>query len=142
MDASPQHLFVYGTLLSGAANLMAEYLEGKGQWLGPATMPGKLYAVNFFPGAIYEPGAETLIQGEVMQLSGSPGQTFRVLDEYEGYQPQQPETSLFVRKAVEVIRQNGQTLSCWCYLYNRPVARLPRIESGNYLRHLAEFTGE
>jgi gamma-glutamylcyclotransferase (GGCT)/AIG2-like uncharacterized protein YtfP len=56
-----------------------------------------------------------------------------VLDEYEEFDSEDLTASLFVREKVEVILK-GKAIISYAYLYNRPVASLKRIASGDFLK--------
>jgi len=127
-----QYLFVYGTLLKGADNMMSSYLKSKSTFYQDGRMPGSLYKVDFYPGAVQEYESGRMILGELYQLH-EPEKVFEVLDTYEGYDPQQPEQSLFVRQQAEVYA-GDQPLTSWVYVYNLPTDELLLIESGDFLR--------
>ena len=46
----------------------------------------------------------------------------RQIDEYEGYDPDDPESSEFVRVRQAVELSGGGTQQCWIYRYNREPA--------------------
>ena len=58
------------------------------------------------------------------------------LDEIEGFQPTEPDQSLYTRVEAAVTFDDGRTANAWVYFYNAPLGRAERIESGDYLRHL------
>ena len=58
------------------------------------------------------------------------------LDEIEGYCATEPESSLYTRTEAPVAMTDGRGLNAWVYLYNAPLGRAQRIESGDYLLHL------
>jgi gamma-glutamylcyclotransferase (GGCT)/AIG2-like uncharacterized protein YtfP len=87
-------VFVYGTLKSdkGAARLM--YQAGGAPVTKHTTDPVfKFYDLGGFPGA--QLGGTIAIQGELWSVPMEGIE--RVLDRYEGYSPEYPEESLFVR---------------------------------------------
>lgn len=129
-------IFVYGTLLKQAGNMMATYLKTNGEFLGEAMMPGLLYKVDFYPGALYDPELDRMVIGEVYQLKGVE-KVLEVLDTYEGYDHEDDESSLFVRREVRVL-MGAETISCWAYLYNNPVDKLTPILSGDFLKYDVE----
>ena len=47
----------------------------------------------------------------------------------EGFQP----PTEYVRQMLQVMRDDGAAIEVWTYIYNWPVANLPRIESGRFL---------
>jgi gamma-glutamylcyclotransferase (GGCT)/AIG2-like uncharacterized protein YtfP len=124
----PTYLFVYGTLRRGYSNPFAQRLHQYATYLGPGTFPGVLYQIDWYPGAVYQPGAPGLVQGEVFELL-DPDQLLPELDAYEEVD-EDPDRSLYLRRKVPVLLPDGRVLSCWTYLYNQPTDALPRIESG------------
>lgn len=56
------------------------------------------------------------------------------LDEYEGFLPDDPQGSLYLRVSVPVALAEGRSLECWAYAYNRDVTGLEPIGSGDYLK--------
>jgi gamma-glutamylcyclotransferase (GGCT)/AIG2-like uncharacterized protein YtfP len=58
------------------------------------------------------------------------------LDEIEGYTPEDPDRSLYVRTAVPVRLPDGSTTDAWVYFYNAPLGRAQRIPSGDYFEHI------
>ncbi|MEM7370709.1 MAG: gamma-glutamylcyclotransferase family protein [Bacteroidota bacterium] len=126
-------LFVYGTLLKDAEHLMSSYLLERSTFLGPGMMPGQLYKVDFYPGAIHDPASETQVYGELYQLS-EPQKVLEVLDGYEGFDPQNEAHSLFRRTQVEIM-QDGNLLTSWVYVYNQSPEGFPLIPSGDFLKY-------
>ena len=60
----------------------------------------------------------------------------RILDEIEGFRPNEPERSLYLRVRTDVTLQSGEVRPAWAYFYNAPLGRAERIPSGDYLEHL------
>jgi pyruvate carboxylase len=56
-----------------------------------------------------------------------------VLDEYEEFDPESSEKSLFVREHVTV-KLKDKEITSYAYLYNKPVDSKKRIASGDYLK--------
>jgi gamma-glutamylcyclotransferase (GGCT)/AIG2-like uncharacterized protein YtfP len=129
-------LFVYGTLLKQSGNMMAAYLKSKTEFISDALLPGLLYKVDFYPGALYQPDAAQMVLGELYHLTDV-DRALEVLDTYEDYHAESPEGSLFVREVVEVFA-GEETHRCWAYLYNLPVDNLRLISSGDFLRFEVE----
>ncbi|MEZ4827137.1 MAG: gamma-glutamylcyclotransferase family protein [Bacteroidia bacterium] len=124
-------LFVYGTLLRDTENPMSAYLKSKSTFVGEGFMKGKLFKVDFYPGAVYLPESPQKVFGEIYQIE-NPEEVFEVLDTYENYTPQAPEQSLFTRIIVPVFHEN-QTIDCWIYVYNHSTNGLKQLESGYFL---------
>lgn len=69
--------------------------------------------------------------GEVFELPDDPEVLTR-LDEYEGFDPDHPRGSLFIRRRCLVKLYNGKKLSCWVYTYNRSPGAAPSLSAGEY----------
>jgi gamma-glutamylcyclotransferase (GGCT)/AIG2-like uncharacterized protein YtfP len=120
-------LFVYGSLRSKAqrnhpaaqeayARLVAgAILEGK------ATISGRLYAPDWYPGLI--PGVTGKVQGEVWRLEKP--DLLAELDVYEG--------DAYVREAQPVTTNDGRQVTTWVYRYVADLSGVPLIASGDYL---------
>ncbi|MDX2245440.1 MAG: gamma-glutamylcyclotransferase family protein [Bacteroidia bacterium] len=124
-------LFVYGTLLRDTENPMSAYLKSKSTFVNEGTMSGKLFKVDFYPGAVFLPESNQKVHGEIYSIQ-NPEEVFEVLDTYENYTPQAPEQSLFTRKVVPV-NVAGETVYCWAYLYNHRTEGLKQLDSGYFL---------
>jgi len=125
------HLFVYGSLMNPDMHEMGRLLAQNSQLVGPASVPGRLYRVSWYPGGIYDAAAPSLIRGKLFRLH-EPARVFPLLDEYEGYDPRAIGQSLFVRKLVQVNGPQGR-LKAWMYTYQGSTAGLSLIASGDFL---------
>lgn len=124
-------LFVYGTLMQAAANPYAVHLHANSTFVGRAYFTGRLFRVGWYPGAVYDSAAATLVHGEVYALQ-QPAETLSLLDEYEGLDGDVGEY-LRVIVPVSVL---GQTVDCWVYVYNYPTANLVQLASGDFREYL------
>jgi len=64
------------------------------------------------------------------------GAVLTALDEIEGYRPEDPDSSLYLRQETDVRLPDGNTAKASVYFYNAPLGRAPRILSGDYLEHV------
>lgn len=122
-------LFVYGSLMRGMER--ADFLNAahKARFLSTGVTPGTLYHLGAFP-AMKEGNNGSLVHGEIYELVDA--QTlFDTLDLIEGYWPEQPERSLYVRKLVAIVTPEGEK-KAWAYLLNLPFENLKAIPSGDY----------
>ena len=136
---TPDHLFVFGTLLSGYDHPMARRLSSEAELIGPACCNGLLYLVKHYPGMVLSTNPQDQVFGELYRMHDSEA-LLRVLDKYEGCGPGAAEPTEYVRQLVTVALVGGAPLQAtgvqaWTYTYNWPVAHLPRIASGRFLEH-------
>ena len=125
-------LFIYGTLLQ-PDNEFALYLQKNASFYSSAKFEGKLYDIGNYPGVVAYPDGELYVQGNIVQLN-NPKQVLKTIDPYEGFGAGQPKPYLFIRKLIKAETTNGD-VTCWIYLYNRPVIGLHQITSGDYLEY-------
>ena len=114
MAEEVKHLFVYGTLMRGQANhdrYCADALT-----IEPAVTTGRLYHLPM--------GYPAMIEAENGQVFGE-AMTFpdlaaklAILDILEGYRPDDPEHSLYLRRIRPVsLLKSGLTVPAYCYLW-------------------------
>lgn len=123
-------LFVYGTLRSGQPNSPR---LGGATLLGSGTVTGTLVNLGDYPGLV--PG-DSVVVGELYRL---PTAALDRIDALEGYDPDDPDSSLFVRQEKSVVMESGQSLVAWTYLW--PHRGGESIASGDWLAHLAGTRG-
>lgn len=125
-------LFVYGTLRRAAAHPMHARLRAGAHPLGPGRVRGVLVRVGSYPGLVLDPAAGW-VQGELYAL-WDPA-VLEPLDAYEGAGPLDPEPREYRRVRARVERTDEPSaLEAWIYEYARPIAGLPVIASGDFLR--------
>lgn len=127
-----EYLFVYGSLLN-EDNEFAVYLKQNCTFYGKGKLEGKLYDVGLYPGAIISSENDEYVYGSIFQVN-DPKVAFKVLDDYEGFGPDQLYPNEFIRELVKIETTAGG-MACWVYLYNLPVDGLLQIVSGDYLAH-------
>lgn len=115
--------------MQGFDNPYARKLRLSSNYIGKGYFNGKLFRVEWYPGALYEPDAPTRVHGEIYQLSSL--EILKELDEYEDVLEDEA-ASLYVRKVVPVRNSQEVVIDCWAYLYNQPVSDLPLIEEGYF----------
>ncbi len=131
-EPSDALLFVYGTLRRATDSRMHRYLAKHAEFLCDATMQGKLYMVERYPGVVPSAEASDRVIGEVYRLRNG-ASILAQLDEYEGCGPNAPQPAEYVRQRATVYATNGQAFEAWIYLYNLPVDHLVRVMSGDFL---------
>jgi gamma-glutamylcyclotransferase (GGCT)/AIG2-like uncharacterized protein YtfP len=127
-------LFVYGTLMRGFNHPMAKLLATNADFLGEATCRGKLYLVRHYPGLVLSDDVDDIVHGELFRLRAC-DELLREFDMYEacgeGFAP----PTEYVREMFRVTLADGAASEAWTYVYNWPVANLPRIASGRFLEN-------
>jgi len=126
-------LFVYGTLMRGFDHPMAKLLAANADFLGDATCRGKLYLVRHYPGLVLSDNTGDIVYGELFRLRAR-DELLREFDMYEACGEGFPEPTQYVRQMFSVTLANGSASEAWTYIYNWPVVKLPRIESGRFLK--------
>ena len=137
--------FFYGTLLDGSDNPVARAIHALLEPEGPATVRGALHAVpdaaGWFPALLAGDGA---VHGKAYRArSGFSPADLAQMDAYEDYDPDAPDTSLYIR--AELALAGGGTAQA--YRFNRPLPPGSQpIAHGDFRRWLAEtgqspFTG-
>ena len=96
-------------------------------------MRGRLYDFVAYPGAVLEPSVTTEVHGTVLVLPDDPD-VVAAIDAYEGFDPEHPDGSLFVRTTVEATMSDGRRLTCLVYVYNRDPSTGRLVTDG---RHVA-----
>jgi len=125
-------LFVYGTLMRGYMHPMAKLLSANAEFLGEASCRGKLYLVKHYPGLVLSDDTNDIVHGELYRLREVEAM-LREFDMYEACGEGFPEPTQYVRQMFSVTLADGSASEAWTYLYNWPVAKLTRIESGRFL---------
>lgn len=109
---------VYGTLKRGYSN---HFLLQESEFLGRDRVHGLvLYDLGLFPGARVEGSAEVGV--EVFAVSV---ETLQLLDELEGYRPEAPASSYFMRTLLP-----SRFGDVWIYTFNNSVEGLDIVASG------------
>jgi gamma-glutamylcyclotransferase (GGCT)/AIG2-like uncharacterized protein YtfP len=124
-------LFVYGTLMRGFDNPMEKLLCAEADWLGAATMPGRLYRISHYPGLVVAAGPDDIVFGEVFRMH-RPRELLAQLDDYESCGPGDAEPTEYRREVARVTLQDGTTVETFVYIYNWKVTEPSRIVSGRF----------
>jgi gamma-glutamylcyclotransferase (GGCT)/AIG2-like uncharacterized protein YtfP len=125
-------LFVYGTLMRGFDHPMAQLLSRSADYLGEARCRGRLHLVKHYPGLVLSNDPDDVVFGELYRLR-QPNELLREFDMYEACGEGFAEPTEYIRQMLPVTLNGGAVSEAWTYIYNWPVARLPRIASGRFL---------
>jgi gamma-glutamylcyclotransferase (GGCT)/AIG2-like uncharacterized protein YtfP len=127
-------LFVYGTLMRGFDHPMAQLLSRSAAFLGPARCHGRLYLIKHYPGLLLSDDPADVVFGELYRLH-QPDALLREFDMYEACGEGFAEPTEYIRQMLPVTMAGGAASEAWTYIYNWPVANLPRIASGRFLEN-------
>jgi gamma-glutamylcyclotransferase (GGCT)/AIG2-like uncharacterized protein YtfP len=130
----PDHVFFYGTLMTPFNRTGRQRVESKLAFAGRGRIRAALFDLGIYPAAVPADDDST-VAGEVYELL-DPATVLGALDEIEGFRPNEPERSLYLRVMTDVTLDSGQSRQAWAYFYNAPLGRAERIPSGDYLEHL------
>ena len=132
--SGPSRLFVYGTLMQGHDNDAARRFHQEAVYMERGTIPGRLYHIGEYPGAIYDSSNRSeQIQGEIWRMK-DPASTLSWLDEYEEFGAQFPAPNEFIRRVLAVQPEEGYHLACYVYLYDRFTDGRAVISDGDWRR--------
>jgi gamma-glutamylcyclotransferase (GGCT)/AIG2-like uncharacterized protein YtfP len=126
-------IFVYGTLMAGFDRRRRAGIDTRMRLVGRGWIAAALYDLGLFPAAV--PAPDSRATGELYEVVDDPS-VLAKLDEIEGYRPDDPDTSLYLRAEATVTLENGTEETAWVYFYNAPLGQGQLIESGDYLAHL------
>lgn len=112
------YLFAYGTLQPGFAPEEVLATAAKLRPVSRGFVYGELYELDGYPGAVPNPKSKNRIGGTVLELPDD-ARLLSQIDEYEGFDPQAPEASEFLRVRQVVELSGGGAMECWFYRYNR-----------------------
>jgi gamma-glutamylcyclotransferase (GGCT)/AIG2-like uncharacterized protein YtfP len=132
LDMANRHLFVYGTLLSGARHAMGERLRCESSLVGGASIQGRLYSLGRYPGLVDSADAHDIVHGELYALN-DPISALEWLDAYEGIRPGLGESNPYERVERPVRLASGATLTAWVYLYRKSVRMRPPVLGGHWI---------
>lgn len=125
-------VFVYGTLLQGECRgglmLAANPLR-----IVPARSPGRLVDFGDYPGLLPARRSGQWVYGEFVEF-GEIGALLTQLDAVEEYRPEAEARSMYLRRVVPVVLEDGTDGLAWAYIYNRPYDPRRIIQSGDWRR--------
>jgi gamma-glutamylcyclotransferase (GGCT)/AIG2-like uncharacterized protein YtfP len=127
-------VFFYGTLMAGFDRRRQAGIDDKLAFIGRGSIKAALFDLGLYPAAVPAPDRE--VWGEVYEVTDAET-VLPALDMIEGYTPEQPDSSLYLRRRAEVtLADDGRLAPAWVYFYNAPLGQARRISSGDYLEHI------
>lgn len=130
-----EFLFVYGTLMSTAADPMGDVarrrLRDQSSRIAAAFTSGRLVDLGSYPGLVAGASAASLVHGEVLRLH-DPQRAFTWLDAYESIDPRPGAVNEYRRELRRVTLDTGADTDAWLYTYVLEFDRFPLIASGRW----------
>ncbi|NCO63531.1 MAG: gamma-glutamylcyclotransferase [Flavobacteriales bacterium] len=126
-----EYLFVYGTLLKDFNSDMAHFLATHSEFVGTGYFNGRLYEVDWYPGAITSENPSEKVYGHIFKIFDTK-MIFEVLDTYEGIGETSEYPNEYTRTLIKATLETGECLKTWVYMYNQPFQHLKRIDSGDF----------
>lgn len=127
-------LFIYGTLLPVFSNPASNWLKTNAEPISEGYMPGLLYKVADYPGAVYLHKGVTKVYGLIVKMNNT-ADVLSNLDKYEEVNPEHPARGEYIRQVVTIAGCDGIKRKCWVYLYNYDVRQLELIKSGDFVTY-------
>jgi gamma-glutamylcyclotransferase (GGCT)/AIG2-like uncharacterized protein YtfP len=134
VPAVRDYVFFYGTLMTPFNRAGRQRVDAKLTFVGRGRIRAALFDLGIYPAAVPAED-DSRVAGEVYELLDGPP-VLAILDEIEGFRPNEPERSLYLRVRTDVTLDSGEVRQAWAYFYNAPLGRAERIPSGDYLEHL------
>jgi gamma-glutamylcyclotransferase (GGCT)/AIG2-like uncharacterized protein YtfP len=126
-------VFFYGTLMAGFDRRRRAGIDDKLRYIGRGSIRGALFDLGLYPAAV--PAPDGTVWGEVYEMT-DPAAVVAALDDIEGYRPNDPDRSLYIRDQTDVVLPDGAQERAWVYFYNAPLGRAVQIASGDYFEHV------
>lgn len=127
-------VFVYGTLMQGESR-GGLILAAKPLRIVPARTPGRLADLGEYPGLIPARRNGQWVFGEFAEFRAVES-LLAQLDFVEEYSPGEEARSLYLRRSVPVVLEDGAEAWAWAYVYNRPYDPRRIIGSGDWRHRL------
>jgi gamma-glutamylcyclotransferase (GGCT)/AIG2-like uncharacterized protein YtfP len=130
-------VFVYGTLMQGQIRHGLIATAGPLR-IVPARTPGRLADLGDYPGLVPARRSGQWVHGEYAEFQEPATQAFTSLlaqlDFVEEYSPAAEADSLYLRRSVPVVFEDGTKRWARAYVYNRPYDPRGIIRSGDWRR--------
>jgi len=130
---NPDYIFVYGTLRRDTNSEMSHLLARQAEFVDDATYQGRLFKVDYYPGAVPSNDPNDAVQGEVYLLHQA-DVALPLLDQYEEFGQEFFEPNEYIRLKQTVALKNGHNVAAWVYVYNHPTEGLELVESANFIQ--------
>lgn len=130
-------IFVYGTLMD---SLLKDAVPGIDLYIKKrrnGKINARLFDLGDYPGAKPTSIKSKEVHGKIYEVDPKHFENVLIkLDDYEEYNPEKKNESLYVRKITPVIGEDGSSSKAWVYWYNKPISKKNEIETGDYNKYL------
>ncbi len=135
METASFKLFVYGSLRSGFRTDAYAYLTNFFNFLGLATVQGKLYHNGVVPVATPATGNEVIV-GELYELKKASdfNWAFGQLDDYEGLSVEPGEIPPYKRE-IAMVNFEDTPHTAWIYWFNGSTEGMPELGTDDLLKY-------
>ncbi len=122
----------YGSLMSAFPTLKQLGLHNKLLYQCKCELEGNLYNLGDYPGLKVKANKKQRVSAELYRFSDQ--QVLHLLDDYEDYDPNNLQASLFRRELIDIAHP---VVKAWVYIYNQPVLESDLVQSGDWQQYLA-----
>ena len=132
-------IFVYGTLMEGLLQQVLPDVDRYIQKKRKGRINGRLFDLGDYPGAKPTTVKSKIVHGQIYELNPQfVNDILEKLDDYEEYDPQKKDESLYIRKLTPVIAEDGAISKAWVYWYNKSLYGMTEIQTGDYKKYLRQ----
>ncbi|MFK7898285.1 MAG: gamma-glutamylcyclotransferase [Myxococcota bacterium] len=134
-------IFFYGSLMRGLGALDEIPSKSALRYIGPGQVRGRLYDLGPYPGLLSGDRGD-FVRGELHAILDCG--VIEELDHFEGFVPEAPEDSLYLRRKVRLAPPiDNERIDVhpapkvWVYFYNHTPEGAERVDSGDWRAHLS-----
>jgi gamma-glutamylcyclotransferase (GGCT)/AIG2-like uncharacterized protein YtfP len=130
-------IFVYGTLMDSIIKDALPQINMHIRKRKKGKINARLFDLGEYPGAKPTTIKSKEVFGKIYEVDPEYFNSVLVtLDDYEEYNPDKKEESLYIRKITPVTTEDGNLSKAWVYWYNKPINKKSEIETGDYKKYL------
>lgn len=130
-------IFVYGTLMDSIIKDALPKIDLHIRKRKNGKINARLFDLGEYPGAKPTTIKSKEVFGKIYEVDPEHFNSVLItLDDYEEYNPNKKQESLYIRKITPVITEDGVLSQAWVYWYNKPINSRNEIEAGDYKKYL------
>lgn len=130
-------IFVYGTLMDSIIKDTLPKIDLHIRKRKNGKINARLFDLGEYPGAKPTTIKSKEVFGKIYEVDPKHFNSVLItLDDYEEYNPNKKQDSLYIRKITPVISEDGSLSLAWVYWYNKPIDRKNEIVTGDYKKYL------